>query len=168
MKRIVFLALGLALACAAPDERSDPAPGAPATPAAVATVLDDWHDAASKGDGERYFGHMTADAIFMGTDASERWSVAEFQVYAAEPFADGHGWTYVPGDRHVMFSADGMTAWFDERLQNAGYGELRGTGVLRADDGEWKLAHYSMTFTVPNDAASDVVARIRSETSGGE
>lgn len=161
MKRTVFLVLGLALACAAPDRRVDAAACPPATSAAVAAVLDDWHDAASKGDGERYFGHMTVDAVFMGTDASERWTVDEFRAYAAPHFADGVGWTYVPGDRHVLFAADGGTAWFDERLQNAGYGELRGTGVLRAEGGEWKLVHYSMTFTIPNGVARDVVARIK-------
>jgi ketosteroid isomerase-like protein len=160
MKRIAFLLLSLSAACTAPGRSTNAAP-AP-TPAAVALVLDDWHDAASKGDGERYFGHMTADAVFMGTDASERWTVEEFEAYAAPHFADGSGWTYLPGDRHVLFAADGGTAWFDERLQNAGYGELRGTGVLRAEGGEWKLVHYSMTFTIPNDAARDVVARIKS------
>lgn len=166
MKRTVFLVLGLVAACAAPDRRADAAPAA--TSAAVAAVLDDWHDAASKGDGERYFGHMTADAVFMGTDATERWTVDEFREYAAPHFADGEGWTYVPGDRHVLFAADGVTAWFDERLQNAGYGELRGTGVLRAEGGAWKLVHYSMTFTVPNDVARDVVARIKSSTADDE
>ena len=38
----------------------------------VATVLDDWHQAASVADEARYFGHFAPNGIFMGTDATER------------------------------------------------------------------------------------------------
>src|SRR5438067_6674996 len=42
--------------------------------AAINQVLDDWHDAASKADEERYFGHFANGAVFLGTDATERRS----------------------------------------------------------------------------------------------
>ena len=70
-----------------------PTPNRPAADAGqVAAVLDDWHRAASAADTERYFGHFTADAIFIGTDASERWTVEQFRAYARPHFDAGKGW----------------------------------------------------------------------------
>ena len=51
--------------------------------AAVARALDSFHDAAAVADGARYFALFPADAVFLGTDASERWSGAEFRTFAA-------------------------------------------------------------------------------------
>jgi ketosteroid isomerase-like protein len=141
----------LAAACA--DGRSGRA-------ADVAAVLDDWHAAAAAADEARYFGHFTADAVFLGTDAEERFTVERFRAYAHPHFAAGTGWTYVPRDRQVAFAESGDLAWFDERLDSPKYGELRGTGVLRREGGAWRIAHYSMTFTVPNDVSGEVVERI--------
>jgi ketosteroid isomerase-like protein len=129
--------------------------------AAVGRVLDDWHGAAARADGERYFGHFAPDAVFLGTDATERWTVAEFRAFAAPYFDRGQGWTYTPRTRNVALSADGRTAWFDEVLDNASYGECRGTGVLRKAAGAWKIAHYSLTIPIPNDVAKEVVRKIR-------
>lgn len=131
----------------------------------AARVLDDWHDAASKGDRDRYIGHFSPDAIFLGTDATERWDLATFTSYVEEHFRPGAGWTYTPSNRHVMLSEDGSVAWFDEALTSSGYGALRGTGALRRLGDSWQIAHYSMTFTVPNDIARDVVQIVRQ--SGG-
>jgi ketosteroid isomerase-like protein len=130
---------------------------------AVYELLDDFHQAASVADGERYFGHFTPDAIFLGTDATERWTVGAFRAYAKPYFSQGRGWTYKPVERHVMLSADGSIAWFDEKLKNEKYGLTRGTGVLQKTDAGWKIAHYSLTFLVPNDASEAVVAAIRAD-----
>jgi ketosteroid isomerase-like protein len=136
--------------------------GSAETPdALVRGVLTDFHAAASEADASRYFGHFTPEAVFLGTEASERWTVAEFREYAKPHFDAGRGWTYVATERHVLFSADGGLAWFDETLHSEKYGQLRGTGVLRRSEGSWKIAHYSMTFLVPNDVAPEVVRVIR-------
>ncbi|MFT5050231.1 MAG: ketosteroid isomerase-like protein [Chlamydiales bacterium] len=127
----------------------------------VERVLDDWHRAAARADGARYFGAFTADAVFMGTDATERWTVEEFRAYAAPHFSKGDGWEYEAHDRHLRFSSDGRTVWIDERLRNAKYGDLRGTGVLVRSAGEWKIAHYSMSFPIPNEVTVKVVEQIR-------
>ena len=58
---------------------------------AVRDVLDDFHDAASKADGARYFAHFAPGARYLGTDATEHWSVAEFQDYAQPYFDRGQG-----------------------------------------------------------------------------
>jgi ketosteroid isomerase-like protein len=126
---------------------------------AIEAMLDDWHRAASVPDGERYFGHMTADAVFLGTDATERWTLPAFREFCAPYFARGQGWTYVRRERHVVVEGD--VGWFDERLWNEKYGEVRGTGVVRREDGAWRIAHYSMSFPVPNELAPKVVELIR-------
>ncbi len=139
-----------------------PAPGD--DPAAVAAALDNLHDAASKADGKRYFNCFAADAVFFGTDAMERWTIDQFRVYAQSRFDHGTGWTYHPRKRHVFLSRDRETAWFDEALHNAKYGECRGTGVLVKRDGGWKIAQYNLTIPIPNEIALEVVERIREVT----
>ncbi len=135
--------------------------------ARIEAVLDDFHRAASDADEERYFGHFAASGVFIGTDATERWSTAEFRAYVHPYFSQGQGWTYHPRDRHVAVSAGGDTAWFDELLDNAKYGECRGTGVLQRLGGEWKIEQYHLTFPIPNELAADFTARIR-ELADGE
>ncbi|MBO6514480.1 MAG: nuclear transport factor 2 family protein [Phycisphaerales bacterium] len=136
----------------------------------IAEVLDDWHHAAAVGELEPYIGAMTEGAIFLGTDSSERWTRDELQAYAEKYFGDGEGWVYVPRDRYIRTNAYGDVAWVDEILDNEKYGEFRGTAVLRQNGDEWRIAHYSLTFLVPNDRAKDVVDLIRgggSMDSGG-
>ncbi len=132
-----------------------------ASKAAVDAVLDGLYLAASRADGERYFASFTPDAVIIGTDPEERWSLAEFRALAQPYFASGAGWTYQSRERHVAFSPNGDVAWFDERLDNDIYGEVRGSGVLIATDGAWRLAQYTLSFAVPNAVALDVVERIR-------
>lgn len=129
---------------------------------AVGATLDALHDAASKADGARYFALFEADAVFIGTDASERWTLDEFRAYAEPHFEEGRGWTYAVLERHVLVDgSNGRVAWFDERLANAKYGETRGSGVCTLGrDGRWRVAHYVLSFAVPNDAALDVVEAI--------
>jgi ketosteroid isomerase-like protein len=153
MRKLVLTLALLAASCASVPS-GDPVAG-------VNAVLDDWHKAASAADESRYFGHMTADSVYMGTDATERWDVAAFRAYAHPHFAAGKGWTFVPRSRNVIVSPGGDVAWFDEVLDSASYGECRGTGVLRRVDGAWKIAHYNLTIPIPNDLAKDFVARIR-------
>jgi len=129
----------------------------------VEAKINAWHQAAALGMYKLYFDAMTDDAVFMGTDASERWGKGAFMEYAREPFADGHGWTYVASDQHVAFSADRRTAWIDEVLAHETYGTLRGTGVLVKVGDDWKIAQYSLTFLVPNEKAGAVVGVIGGE-----
>lgn len=166
------LGLGLVLAaggCASTPERQGQAGhGVAIDLALIDDALAGWHDAASVGDFDAYFGAMTDDAVFLGTDASERWTKPEFMGYAREPFSDGEGWTYRPRQRHVAFSADGRTAWADEVLDHDRYGVLRGTAVLELVGHDWKIAHYSLTFLVPNDKAARVVEVIGGPSSASQ
>jgi hypothetical protein len=127
----------------------------------VDITLDTFHQAASAGMFELYFDQMTDDVTFMGTDSTEWWTKEQFMGYAREPFADGHGWTYTPRDRHVMFNDDFSTAWINELLDHDKYGLLRGTAVLTKSNDHWLIAQYSLTFLVPNDIAAEVVETIK-------
>jgi ketosteroid isomerase-like protein len=132
------------------------------TPAvSVDGVLDDWHDAAAKADAERYFGHMAPKSVFVGTDATERWTKAAFETFARPYFAKGKAWTMLPKSRHVRVGADGRTAWFDEQLRHTKYGLVRGSGVMLSRDGRWRVAHYVLSFPVPNSVSAKVIELIK-------
>lgn len=120
-------------------------------------VVDDWHQAASVADRNRYLDHFSLDAVFLGTDPEERWDLAAFTAYVDRYFAPPYkGWTFTPSDRHVIMGPDSQIAWFDEKLESEKYGTVRGTGVLRRVGDSWKISHYSMTLAVPNDAMGAV------------
>ena len=160
----------LLAACAAPTEDA-PAAAPPVDTAAeteaVDQVLSDLHRLAAEADFDAYFRLFTEDAVFMGTDATERWSIPDFQGYAIP--ADGsppRGWEYAMTERHIYLDADGNTAWFDERLDNANYGETRGTGALIKTGEGWKITQYNLTIPVPNELARELVAQIREVTGG--
>ncbi|MBU1326187.1 MAG: nuclear transport factor 2 family protein [Alphaproteobacteria bacterium] len=133
----------------------------PADPetAAVEAAIDRMHAAASAADGPTYFAQFTADARFIGTDATEHWPLADFRAYAEPYFARGRGWAYVPRDRVVTIAPIDCrcVAWFDEKLTNSAYGDLRGSGVLRLTDDGWKIEQYVLSLSVPNDRAGRVV-----------
>ncbi len=129
---------------------------------AVDAVLDDFHAAAAAGDRDRYLGLMTANGVFLGTDEWERWpKEPDFTDYVSGRFSDGGGWTYRSVDRNVDFSPDGGVAWFDEVVFSETNGRFRGTGVLLLQDGEWRIAHYAMSFLIFNEDWPAVVELTR-------
>ena len=136
---------------------------APSPETEIAAVLDRLNAASSAADGATYFSLFTPDARFIGTDATERWSLAEFRAYAQPFFAQGRGWTYTPHARVITVAPIECRciAWFDEELDNATYGQTRGSGVLRLTPDGWKIEQYVLSFAVPNEKADRVVAAIR-------
>jgi hypothetical protein len=137
---------------AAPASSSSSAePVAPAAPELVARVLDDWHDAAAHADEARYFGHFAEGAVFLGTDATERWTVPELRAYAHPRFASGKAWSFRAVRRAITFtSGTGGVAWFDEDLETERLGPARGSGVLVRSGATWKIAHYDLSIPIPN------------------
>ena len=125
--------------------------------AAIDALIDGLHQDAHEGNFHTYFDRYTPDAVFLGTDKSERWTIDQFKVYAEPAFEDGHGWTYSVKERN--WEGEGSTRWFDEVLLNEKLGHCRGTGVVELIDGEWKIAHYSPTMLVPNEIAAEVGAQ---------
>ena len=128
----------------------------------VAAVLDALHIAASKADTKVYFNLFTENAVFIGTDVSEYWTIEQFKSYTSPFFEKGQGWTYVPKSRNIYFSKSGDIAWFHEILHNESYGTTRGTGVLAFDkDKGWRIAQYHLTFPIPNDLAKGMTEKIK-------
>ena len=120
----------------------------------VNALLDGLHKDAHEGNYKAYFARYSPDAIFLGTDKTERWTIEEFKTYAKPAFVDGHGWTYKVIERN--WEGDGDIQWFDEILFNEKLGHCRGTGVVELINGEWKIAHYALTMLIPNSIAAEV------------
>jgi CubicO group peptidase (beta-lactamase class C family)/ketosteroid isomerase-like protein len=123
---------------------------------AIVALLDGWHDAAARADENAYFSALASDAVFMGTDATERWSKDAFRAYAHPHFAKGKAWAFRATRRTVRLSSSGEVAWFDEDLETANLGPARGSGVVVFRDGAYKIAHYNLSIPIPNARFSSV------------
>ena len=136
-----------------------PLPGAP-PPVFLdpAAALDAWHLAAAQCDEGRYFGLMTENALFLGTDPEERWTRAEFQAWAAPFFQRGRAWTFKAVRRRLVKSPEGGVVWFEETLDTPNLGPARGSGVLVKEGRGWRIALYDLSVPIPNALFKDVRA----------
>ena len=125
--------------------------------AAINKVLDDYHQAAANGEWDTYFDLMSDDAVFIGTDAGERWVKQEFRQYSS----GSNGWVYTPQQRNVNITPDGLSAWFDEALLSQSYGSSRGTGVLMLTAVGWKISQYHLTLPIPNGIVRGITDQIK-------
>lgn len=123
---------------------------------AINTLINDWHKAAANANAEAYFGAMSDNSIYIGTDATERWTKKEFISFGKPYFDKGSAWDFKPYDRLLHFSEEGNLAWFSELL-DTWMGICRGSGVLTKVDGEWKITHYHLSVTVPNEIIEDFI-----------
>jgi uncharacterized protein (TIGR02246 family) len=156
MKRFLLAVCIGAAASAAPAQSPD---GIFAS-GAIVGVLDAWHAAAAAADEEKYFSYFTPDAVYLGTDGSERWTRDEFRKWAHPYFAKGKAWSFKAVSRWITFAPDRRVAWFDESLETPNLGPCRGSGVLVATDHGWKIAQYNLSIPIPNDLADDFKKRI--------
>lgn len=122
----------------------------------IAVTLDAWHKAAAQVQFDVYFGLMTNDAIFIGTDAKENWNKTAFQAFAKPYFDKGKAWNFTAMERHIFLDATGKLAWFDELLSTQ-MKICRGSGVLVKVGNEWKIQHYVLSMTIPNENVNEVV-----------
>ena len=122
----------------------------------INSTLDSWHKAAAQANFENYFDAFTDDAIFIGTDATENWNKAAFKTYAKPHFDKGKAWNFTSIERHIFFSDDKKTAWFDELLDTQ-MKICRGSGVLVLVKGKWKIKHYVLSMTIPNDNSDEII-----------
>jgi len=134
-----------------------PAYGEQTDDAAIDSQLDQLHQMASQADFDAYFALYAPNAVFIGTDAGERWTIDEFRAYAEPHFSAGRGWTYRTIERHIM--GEGAVRWFDELLWNEKLGPCRGSGVMVKVGDEWLVSHYVLSLAVPNQIAGEVGAQ---------
>jgi len=113
-------------------------------------VLDGWHTAAAKADLDAYFSCVTDDFVFLGTDPKERWDKAAFKSFCKPYFDQGKGWEFKSSERNWIFSENGKTAWFDEKL-DTWMKDCRGSGVMVKKGKQWKLAYYNLTVLIENE-----------------
>lgn len=123
----------------------------------INTLLNDWHKAAADAKFEIYFSYLSADAIYIGTDATENWNLDQFKAFAKPYFDKGQAWSFTALERNIFFSKDGTLAWFDELLDTQ-MKICRGSGVLKKENGQWKIVHYVLSMTIPNDAIEKVIS----------
>lgn len=142
----IFIAILITNVTASADDKAD-----------ISTVLDQLHANAGTASWDAYFDLYTDDAIFLGTDAGERWDKPTFQSYATKT----SGWVYSMTERNIDLTPDGDHAWFDELLISKNYGTSRGTGVLIRTGAGWKIAQYHLVFPIPNDLAAGITQQIQ-------
>ncbi|WP_395047894.1 nuclear transport factor 2 family protein [Flavobacterium sp.] len=146
MKRIIFLLCLISILAKAQTNEK----------AKINSVLDSWHKAAAEAKFDTYFGMMSDESIFIGTDATENWNKKDFMAFAKPYFDKGKAWNFTALERHVYVDESGKTAWFDELL-NTQMKICRGSGVLVKTGNEWKIKHYVLSMTIPNDNTNEVI-----------
>ena len=124
---------------------------------AVHQVLDQWHEAAAKANFEDYFGLMGKQSTFIGTDAMENWQREAFESFSKPYFDQGKAWAFKARERNIYLAESGEIAWFDELL-DTWMGSCRGSGVLEKVKGSWKIRHYVLSLTIPNEEIEPVIA----------
>jgi hypothetical protein len=122
----------------------------------ISTVLDNWHKAAADANYDNYFNTMSDESIYIGTDATENWNKKQFQAFAKPYFDKGKAWNFKAIERNIYFSKNGKNVWFDELLSTQ-MKLCRGSGVMVQENGQWKIKHYVLSMTVPNDNMDEVV-----------
>ena len=80
----------------------------------------------------------------------------------------GRGWKYDVVQRNIETRVGLQLFWFDEILFNQKLGRCRGTGVIVRDEGEWKIAHYSLRMLIPNEIAAAVAIQTKQVDAGSE
>ncbi len=128
----------------------------------IAAMLDSFNLEAARADYNGYFNNYTSDAIFIGTDATERWNKEQFMVWAKPYFDRGKAWNFKSIDRHIYIDENKNTAWFDELL-NTQMKICRGSGVVVKKGNEWKIQQYVLSMTMPNNQINEAL-KLKTQT----
>jgi hypothetical protein len=122
----------------------------------VENLLNQWHKDVANFDFDAYFNKLTDDAVFIGTDAGEVWNKQQFMDFSKPYFDKKQTWNFNPLQRNIYFDRNKKIAWFDELL-DTWMGLCRGSGVVINTRDGWKIQHYVLSVTVPNDDIDEVV-----------
>ena len=122
----------------------------------ISFMLDSFNVTAAQADYEAYFNFFSDDAIYIGTDATENWSKAEFMIWAKPHFDKKKTWDFKSIQRNIYFGNQPDIAWFDELL-NTQMKICRGSGVVVKQNNEWKVRQYVLSMTIPNEKSDEVV-----------
>ena len=156
MKKIVFLVLLIVVFTGCNTPKKKVVINKTKEKVILNSFLDNWHKAAAEANYQNYFGALDSVSVYIGTDAAEVWSKKQFSNFSKPYFDRGKAWAFTAVDRNIYFNEAGNIAWFDELL-NTWMGVCRGSGVLEKTNGNWKIKHYVLSLTIPNDNINDVI-----------
>ena len=126
----------------------------------INALIDNWHHAAAVADEDAFFGFMSEECIYLGTDINEKWLRDELKAWSEKYFNTESAWSFTAFDREIYLH-DSM-AWFDEKL-NTWMGPCRASGILKNEGGQWKLLHYQLSVAVPNEKIKDFIEMVKKE-----
>jgi hypothetical protein len=124
--------------------------------------MDNWHKAAATANEDLFFGSMTKDGIYLGTDKTEKWTRDEMAKWANEYFQKESAWSFTATERDIYFSEDGNTAWLTEKL-DTWMGVCKGTAVLVLKPEGWKIALYDLSVTIDNNKIDQFLELIKED-----
>ena len=133
----------------------------------INTFVNNWHHAAAVADEDVFFGSMSDDAVYLGTDETERWVKPEFMLWSKKYFDSESAWDFKTLSRKIQFSDDLKTAWWDEKL-DTWMGVCAGAGVATLTKNGWKIRHYQLAMMIPNDKVKSVLEVLKKESSKPE
>ncbi len=150
MKKIIFISLLMLVACKQSTNSNN-------DKQQISTMLDSFNEAAAKANYDTYFDFFTADATFIGTDATENWTKKEFMIWSKPFFDKKKTWNFKSIQRHVYLKKDTDIAWFDELLLTQ-MKICRGSGIVVKQGDKWKIQQYVLSTTIPNKELDKIIA----------
>jgi hypothetical protein len=135
----------------------------------VEDLLDSFHQAAATSNLNAYFGCFHSSGRFLGTDASENWTVAEFLEFCRPYFTrSSSAWVFKPitNTRKLTYVPDESNpsvCTFDELLESESFlATSRGSGAVVFDPVKknWLIFSYHLSFPIPNELAKDMCLKI--------
>ena len=113
------------------------------------SLMNTWHQAAAQADAELFFGLMTEEGVYIGTDATERWLRDELKEWSKKAFERSSAWTFTAIERNWHFLSPEVA--IGDELLETWMGTCRSTMVLKKVEGQWLIFHYQLSVTVPNE-----------------
>ena len=150
----IFLIGFLSISCSQTSDNADED---------INLLLNNWHLAAAETDFDLFFNSMDENAIFLGTQADEKWTKSEFMDFSKPYFDKGKAWDFKPFDRALYQSESTNIVWFEESLKTW-MGVCRGSGVVVKNDSEWKIIQYNLAVTISNDLVGEFIEVIKQDT----
>ena len=127
-------------------------------------LISNWHQSAANANLDEYMNLMDSSFIYVGTDATEKWSKKEFALFCKPYFDKKKTWDFKSLDRTINISSNQNTAWFYEILETH-MGTCRGSGILKLYNQQWKLKQYVLSLAIPNEDMNKVKQVIHSNDS---
>ncbi|HET8884720.1 MAG TPA: nuclear transport factor 2 family protein [Salinimicrobium sp.] len=154
-KFVLILFMVFLIACGKTENNTESGNSTEDSRIEISNMLDQWHKAASEADYNGYFELMAAESVYIGTDAKENWTKKEFMKWSKPYFDRGKAWNFSTLKRNIYTEDIGKIAWFDELLETQ-MGIARGSGILIREGNSWKIKHYVLSLTIPNEKVDEV------------